>query len=309
MPQLFIQLNLLILNGCPICFFLDMTKEKIDKDNKLKSEKKSSEVRYDFISVKKIFQSSDDFYVMIDGFSLLLELFHNQHINWMSYRKSDGSETDGGCVSFLHFIYGIERYLSMLYKMKKNIKVIFFDPVEQILKENETELYLAYELMIFHLANIKNLVEVKFYTEKSYMESFSNDVKLGGTICLLIFNYFDMKLKNPNVKAKLNFISEILVKECLFLGLRVILTKDFWYDSDCAKAWSIRLKEDCIKSSFLELSKQIYLNKKNDQNYCLNLKNISRQDIYFESLRKLRNDPLYLKTILCLQVKFNFNLY
>lgn len=281
-----------------------MTKEKKDsKDTKLKTKNKTPEYRYDFINVKKIFQSSDDYYVMLDGFSLLCELFHNRHVNWMNYQNSDGSNIDGGCVSFLHFIYGIERYLNMLYKLKKNIKVVFFEPLEQILKENESEWYLAYELMIFHLMNMKNIVELKFYNGKCYLEEFSNDVKLGGTVCLILFNHLDMKLNNPNVKAKLKFFSEILVKECLFLGLRIILTKDFWHDSDCASAWSVGLKQGCEKTSFLELSKQIYLNKKNEQKHKLNFKNLSRQAIYFETLKQLKNDGVFQEQISCFQVK------
>jgi hypothetical protein len=44
----------------------------------------------------------------------MLEIVHNKHMRWHHNRGV-----------YLHFIYGVERFLEMLMGLKKSIKIIF----------------------------------------------------------------------------------------------------------------------------------------------------------------------------------------
>lgn len=220
-------------------------------------------------NVKKIFYSPEDFCIHLDGLSLMLEVCQNQHSKW----------TQNGGV-YLHFIYLIERYINMLLKQKSNIKILFFGYVGKLLQEYDPDLYLTYELLIFHLKNLPNINKnLLFFNWTS--SDYEYDLRESQCVGLIAFGSFDIELGSFELQSKLRYHFNRLSLTNLNLGICVMLTRDFWHDLDCASAYTLTK----IKSSLdLNVGNMFEISFRNEEQLKIDFDDISRNKLYFKAL-------------------------
>ena len=186
-----------------------------------KNEREIFQVNYD--NIKRVFFSTEDCFVLIDGLALVLDACLNQHTKWVQ----------NGSAMYLHAIYYVERTLRMLLRLKSNIKLVFFTHLGSLIErcERQTQrdnLNLVYELVVFHLKSCEVFKDrlVFFSTLSEYRNSVKND----RIICYMGFSYIDTKLiPNQELAQQLRSHYVRLIQVNLDLGIIVILTKNFWY--------------------------------------------------------------------------------
>lgn len=189
----------------------------------MRDNSKSTELFYvEYESVKRLFFSPDDFFIAIDGLALVLEACLNKHLKW----------TQNGSGVYLHAIYYMERTLNMLIKLKPNLRLVFFQQIDQAIEKcerevNRDELTLVYNLAVLHFKSIEAFRgRVLFFTSfREYMTHMKDE----RIICYMGFSYVDTNLVNNEELAEIlrrHFIQTIQVN--LEMGINVILTKNFW---------------------------------------------------------------------------------
>ena len=186
-----------------------------------KSEREIFQVNYD--NIKRVFFSTEDCFVLIDGLALVLDACLNQHTKWVQ----------NGSAMYLHAIYYVERTLRMLLRLKSNLKLVFFTHLGSLIErcERQTQrdnLNLVYELVVFHLKSCEAFKDrlVFFSTISEYRNTVKND----RIICYMGFSYIDTKLiPNEELAQQLRSHYIRLIQANLDLGVTVILTKNFWY--------------------------------------------------------------------------------
>lgn len=232
-------------------------------------------------NVKRIFFSTDDFFILVDGLSLMLETCLNKHLKW---------EENGGI--YLHFIYCVERILKMLLKLKNFVKVVFFENVDTIIKHHELKseresFSLAYQLLIFHLKCLKTFKNrLVFYKD---FKEYSEDLKNDRIICFMGFSYIDIShISNKELATKLMSHMIRLIQVNLDLGVSVILTKNFWYDSNCANAFIVTKSKHASKIEFQD--DRIIQSEMGEK---INTSNMSRQSIYLNALDNIQFKYLF----------------
>ena len=192
-------------------------------------------------SVKKMFTSTDDACFLVDGLAVICELTQNMHMPWN--KASDGSNT-GPC--YLHLVYALERYLAMLMRLNASVKVVFFERVSVLLRQHDTNLYLAHELAIFHLSNIPALRD-KVLLAACGAQEFIDSIKQERICCMLTFHFNELAMRSSALQTKLVVHLVELIRAARLIGLDVLVTKGFWYDKDLARGYivhKILLKED-----------------------------------------------------------------
>jgi hypothetical protein len=225
-------------------------------------------VRFTYENVKKTFQTSGDFYILIDGFALMFEVIQNKHLNW--------TKTNHGCIggSYLHFLYCVERYLGMLLKLKDYIKIVFFDSIEALVrKSNRSDLNLAYELMIFHLKKMPRFTDNLIFTSiSSYNQSIQKE-RIAG---FMAYNYQEsLEIGDQSIKIELKNELMKIIEVNVRVGISTFLSKDFWYDSDYGRALFV-LKTGGFRSHSNPL-----------QDASISLQLVADQDSNFEEISRI----------------------
>lgn len=176
-------------------------------------------------NVKRVFFSTDDFFILVDGLSLVLEACLNQHLQWTS---------NGVC---LHAIYCVERLIRMLLKLKSNLKFAFFHQIDSIIERCESQtgrnqFDLIYQLVVFHLKSIEALKDrLVFYSSFS---DYTSQLKNDRIICFMCFSYVDTKLvSNAYLARELKDHFVRVIYSTLDIGVKVIFTKNFWFVIIC----------------------------------------------------------------------------
>jgi hypothetical protein len=187
---------------------------------------KLKKLTFHYENVKKLFLGTDENFILIDACALMLEIVHNKHMRWHHNRGV-----------YLHFIYGVERFLEMLMGLKKSIKIIFFKQVEYEVWRIDADMFLAYELMLFHLRNVP-----AFENRLLFCDSLNDyESTIGGEriAAFVGFSYIHLNLTNKSLQKALKpFLARILVLNAV-MGVSTLLTKNLWHDSDAASAFLV----------------------------------------------------------------------
>jgi len=187
---------------------------------------KLENLTFHYENVKKLFLGTDENFILIDANALMLEIIHNKHMHW---HHNHGV--------YLHFIYGVERFLEMLMSLKKFIKIIFFKQVVYEAWRLDADMFLAYELMLFHLRNVAVLENrLLFCNSLDDYESMIGGERIAAFVG---FSYTHLNLTNKALQGKLKpFLARILTLN-VEMGVSTFLTKNLWHDSDAASAFLV----------------------------------------------------------------------
>lgn len=253
-----------------------------------------------YVNVKKIFYSPEDFFVLLDGFALMFEICQNKHLKWSK---------NGGV--YLHFIYLVERYLNMFLKIKKFIKIVFFSQFSKLLNEHDPDLHLTYQLMIFHLKNLPIIKDnLMFYDD---LNSYSADIKEERCVGFIGFSYNDLILGNAKLRTELKLHLLRIIGCNLNIGLVVMLTNNFWYDTDCASALTLSKRKFTTRFKIQAEDKNGFRIKNDD--FGLTFENLSRSGLYLEATKDLEFRNLFILHLYLLETiplenrKINTQLY
>ena len=224
---------------------------------------------YNYENVKKIFMSTDDFFVIVDGCALILEVIQNKHTNWTSNRGV-----------YLHLIYGIERYLSMLLGLKKFIKIIFFTEVERLLRKSDADLFLAFELAIFHLKNMPQFKNNLIYCSLNDYEEEIQSERIAGFIG---FSFRDLKLSNKTLESNLKVHLYTILALNLKIGVATFLTKNLWHDTNGAWGYIVEKGKGHLYSDQIHNFSYDY----REDHSAYTQSDISRHGFYFEAVKNV----------------------
>jgi hypothetical protein len=187
---------------------------------------KQESLTFHYENVKKLFLGTDETFILIDANALMLEIIHNKHMHWNQNRGV-----------YLHFIYGVERFLEMLMGLKKFIKIIFFKQIEDEAWRIDADMFLAYELMLFHLRNVP-----VFENRLVFCDSLDDYESLigGERIAAFVgFSYTHLNMTNKSLQDKLEPLLARILTLNVEMGFSTFLTKNLWHDSDAASAFLV----------------------------------------------------------------------
>lgn len=240
-------------------------------------------------NIQKVLQSSDDFFILIDGFGLILEIYSNRHLKW---------EQHGGVC--LHYIYLLERYLKMFLQLKSHIKICFFEVVENIIRDKHPDLYLLLELTVLHLMSLPqfkdNIFIFKENKSGSYVDQYKTLIKEERISTYVTFNPFDLKIKASSLLEKdLRQHLNNLIKANLDTGVPVFLTKKFWHEIDSAKAFNI------TSIFYAQIDTNFSTTNYIETNNFIGKENFNRRDLYNEFINE-NNLTEHTKQALILQL-------
>jgi superfamily II DNA/RNA helicase len=214
------------------------------------------------ISIKNMFRRfdvtkeiSDCSSMLIDGYSLILECFKNNQIDWSS----------GG--QFLHLIYLIEKYIEMFANLTDFYFIVFFFDIN-VLFMQDNQLYLAVTIVLSHLTSIDQIKnKVKFFksvSDVTYKEFLDQEKPT----FLIVNDEFKMeKLNNTELKDVYGIIN---IFHCS-LEIKLML-----------------INELCMKSNRLNAFYSSRSNPKNEVYFKI-LKNLRYNDD-FKCLEGIKNE-------------------
>ena len=171
--------------------------------------------------------------------------------------------------------------------LKKAVKIIFFKQIEDTLK-CDADLFLTYELMLFHLRNVPLFDEKLLFCES--LDTYEASMKSERIAAFVGFSYIHLNLANKSLLKELKPLLARLLILNVQMGVTTILTKSFWHDTDAASAFLVesRHRHEIRAATRDKLNEEEIKLKRNNLKMIDSLI-VTRNSFYFQALNDVKS--------------------